>query len=78
MNKDRMTPEEFAKFLLKEHTCKNCKWWNQWRDEKDRGECNHSESLLHVYTPFVTKEGKKPYVVLAPCEDFGCNQWEVK
>jgi len=73
--------DEFTNYSQEQHIkieqiCKNCKWWNQWRNEKDRGECNHGNSLFHVYTPFNLKDGKKPYVVLAPYEWFGCNNWK--
>ena len=71
---ERMTPEQLAKFILKERVCKNCKWFGEEDTyEKEKVLVCKNESMSG-YTP-----REYPYTLhLAPPPDFGCNQWEAK
>lgn len=70
----RMTPKAFAKFLLKEQICKNCKWWdvvriNEMDDSENYYPCDNY--IISTYMPFMGH-------VFMPQGSFSCSQWEKK
>ena len=56
---DRMSAQEFARFLLKDRICKNCKWWQVFDDGITVGfQCRNDKVMI-----------------FEPPPGFGCNLW---
>jgi len=58
----RMTPQQFAEFLLKDRICKNCKWCDINKPKWPWGDCLNPKVDIASWVRY----------------DFGCNQWEAK
>ena len=66
------------------NTCKDCKWWQDWRPKNTCGECVHSHTTKDWPMCDQVQEngeddadGDGPYGLLTG-PDFGCVHWEAK
>ena len=66
-DEERLSPTGLAKYLLKDHICKNCKW-REWIDD----------NLMVIDYPYCMNniDPQTGCFMNIPSESFGCNKWE--